>query len=136
MFCTPTLFSLCGELKAWGVEPTFEVGQVVGRGFADVGSEEFLVLPGPKILSLTAGTVKELPDEHRDFFFWIPTEDECAKLLDLAGVPNITVTREAARRWRVSAERSGAVVETEERSLRLALIQLLIEIKKQIAKGS
>jgi hypothetical protein len=135
MFCTPTLFALCGELKAWGVEPTFEVGHVVGRGFADVGSEEFLVLPGPKILSLTAGTVKDLPDEHRDFFFWIPSEDECAKLLDLSGVTDLTVTRAAARKWIVSAHREGGIVEAEERSLRLALIQLLIEVKKLVAKG-
>ena len=131
MFCNPTLFALCNDLKAWGILPSFEVGQVVARGFADIGSEEFLVLPGEKLLSLSAGTIKPLPEDHKEFFFWIPTEDECAKQLDRLGVLELTVRREQARRWIVSAQLGAGELEVSDKSLRHAMILLLLEAKKR-----
>ena len=134
MFCTPALFALCNELQAWGLRPTFEVGQIVARGFADIGSEEFLVLPGEKLLSLTAGTVKPLPEDHKEFFYWIPSEDECAKQIDLLGISQISISREHARKWIVTCEVEGETVETSDRVLRMAMVQMLLETKKRKVK--
>jgi hypothetical protein len=134
MFCTPALFTLCNELQAWGIHPTFEVGQMVARGFADVGSEEFLVLPGEKLLSLTAGTIKPLPEDHREFFYWIPSEDECAKQIDLLGIAKISVSRELARKWVVTCEVEGETVETSDKFLQMAMVQMLLETKKRLVK--
>lgn len=134
MFCTPALFTLCNELQAWGILPTFEVGQIVARGFADIGSEEFLVLPGEKLLSLTAGTVKPIPEDHKEFFYWIPSEDECARQIDLLGVSKLSVERELARKWVVTCEIEGEVVQTSDRVLRLAMVQMLLEAKKRRVK--
>jgi hypothetical protein len=134
MFCTPALFTLCNELQAWGIHPTFEVGQMVARGFADVGSEEFLVLPGEKLLSLTAGTIKPLPEDHREFFYWIPSEDECAKQIYLLGIAKISISRELARKWVVTCEAEGETVETSDKFLQMAMVQMLLETKKRLVK--
>jgi hypothetical protein len=134
MFCTPALFTLCNELQAWGIRPSFEVGQIVARGFADIGSEEFLVLPGEKLLSLTAGTIKPIPEDHKEFFYWIPSEDECAKQIDLTGVSKIAIGRESTRKWVVTCEVDGEAIETSDKVLRIALIQMLLETKKRSVK--
>jgi hypothetical protein len=134
MFCTPALFTLCNELQAWGIHPTFEVGQMVARGFADVGSEEFLVLPGEKLLSLTAGTIKPLPEDHREFFYWIPSEDECAKQIYLLGIAKISISRELARKWVVTCEAEGETVETSDKFLQMAMVQMLLETKRRLVK--
>lgn len=107
---------------------------MVARGFADVGSEEFLVLPGEKLLSLTAGTIKPLPEDHREFFYWIPSEDECAKQIDLLGIAKISVSRELARKWVVTCEVEGETVETSDKFLQMAMVQMLLETKKRLVK--
>jgi len=92
-------FTLCNELKVWGLEPRFEPGDVVARGFADLGFEEFQVLPGPRLLSLTAGTASALPEEHRGHFFWIPSVDEAIELLEVRGAQLDVCRREDGRTW-------------------------------------
>ena len=86
-------FAICAEAKQWGLEPRFEPGDIVARGFADLGFEEFQVLPSSKLLSLTAGTVSALPTEHSNHFFWIPSVDEIVGLLERRGVPCILCRR-------------------------------------------
>jgi hypothetical protein len=71
----------------------------VARGFADLGFEEFQVLPGPRLLSLTAGTASPLPEEHRGHFFWIPSVDEAIELLEKSGAQIGACRREDGRDW-------------------------------------
>ncbi len=92
-------FALCNELRVWGLEPRFEPGDIVARGFADLGFEEFQVLPGPRLLSLTAGTASALPDEHRGHFFWIPSIDEAVELLEVRGAQIESCKRDDGRDW-------------------------------------
>ncbi len=92
-------FALCNELRVWGLEPRFEAGDIVARGFADLGFEEFQVLPGPRLLSLTAGTASALPEEHRQHFFWIPSVDEAIELLEVRGALIDACAREDGRDW-------------------------------------
>jgi hypothetical protein len=92
-------FTLCNELRIWGLEPRFEPGDVVARGFADLGFEEFQVLPGPRLLSLTAGTASALPEDHRGHFFWIPSVDEAIELIEVKGAQIELCKREDGRDW-------------------------------------
>lgn len=92
-------FALCNELRVWGLEPRFEPGDIVARGFADLGFEEFQVLPGPRLLSLTAGTASALPEEHRGHFFWIPSVDEVTELLEVRGARIEHCKRDDGRDW-------------------------------------
>jgi hypothetical protein len=98
---SPNLFALCEKLKRQGLEPRFEVGDLVARGFADLGFEEFQVLPGARLLSLTAGTSRPLPDEHRDFFFWIPSVDEALELIEVRGGVVTCIERVDSRDWHI-----------------------------------
>lgn len=92
-------FALCNELRIWGLAPRFEPGDVVARGFADLGFEEFQVLPGSMLLSLTAGTVSAIPEGHRDHFFWIPSFDEAIDMVEMRGGTVQSLLREDARTW-------------------------------------
>jgi len=134
MWFSRAIFDLSHELKAWGAEPRFEVGQVVARGFADLGFEEFQVLPGPKILSLTAGTMSELPEAHLHHFFWIPSVDECVKLSELNGLMDCRCVRDSGRDWRVT----GVCCETElhavARSLHEAMLQMTLDVMRTAAR--
>ena len=127
MWFTRDHFALCNRLRALGLEPRFEVGDVVARGFADLGFEEFQVLPGPRILSLTAGTVKPLPDDHREHFFWIPSVDESIELLEVRGVTLDECVREDGRSWRIRARcLSGSQVDVRAQSLHEATLMALV----------
>jgi len=107
MWFTREQFELCNELRQWGLQPRFEPGDIVARGFADLGFEEFQVLPGPKLLSLTAGTSTALPSDHTGHFFWIPSIDEAIVLLESVGVECLMCQRHEAREWIFEASMSG-----------------------------
>jgi hypothetical protein len=129
MWFTRDQFALCSQLRELGLEPRFEVGDLVARGFADLGFEEFQVLPGPRILSLTAGTVKPLPEDHRQHFFWIPSIDELISIVESRGAVLVECVREDQREWRVvlhsnSESRIGASA----RSLHEACLRSLVEL--------
>jgi hypothetical protein len=123
-------FELCNELKSNGVEPRFRVGDLVARGFADLGYEEFQILPGPKILSLTAGTVKELPADHIHHFFWIPSIDDLVKMVEQHGARDVVCSRVDQRTWGVKASHAGAQRNVEAKSLFEGLARLLLVLKQ------
>lgn len=124
-------FRVCNELKTWGLQPRFEVGDVVARGFADLGFEEFQVLPGDKVLSLTAGTVSPLPHDHIHHFFWVPSVDECVDLLEKAGAQCLTSERIDQREWRVQAQVADTISTATRESLHLALLVVLQSVYRE-----
>lgn len=129
MWFTRDQFALCSQLRELGLEPRFEVGDVVARGFADLGFEEFQVLPGPRILSLTAGTVKPLPDDHRQHFFWIPSIDEVISIIEAQGAAVAECAREDQREWRVVLNNNSEHrIVASARSLHEACLQALVEL--------
>jgi hypothetical protein len=129
MWFTPEHFDLCNQLKQSGLAPRFEAGDIVARGFADLGSEEFQVLPGNNLLSLTAGTVKPLPFEHRDYFFWIPSVDEAVDLIEAKGYEINHCSREEMRDWSLVLS-SGQVSDLRvvARELHIALLKALLAV--------
>lgn len=126
MWFTREQFQLCNELRQWGLEPRFEPGDVVARGFADLGFEEFQVLPGPRLLSLTAGTATALPLEHRGHFCWIPSIDEAIRLLEGIGGEITRCSRQDAREWVVELRVRDSMQEFRGRSFHEVVLQVLL----------
>jgi hypothetical protein len=131
MWFTRAQFTLCDELRMWGLEPRFEPGDVIARGFADLGFEEFQVLPGSQMLSLTAGSLSRIPDDHKGHFFWIPSVDEGIAWLEAQGAVVQQCQREDARTWTLSLlTQDGAAVETQGESLHETVLRALLEVLK------
>ena len=128
-------FAIALEAKQWGLEPRFEPGDIVARGFADLGYEEFQVLPSQKLLSLTAGTVSSLPADHSNHFFWIPSLDEITELLERRGVPCLSCKRVDQREWLVEAQFGDEIESHRHRSLHQAMLQTLCGVLQRVFKG-
>jgi hypothetical protein len=126
MWFTREQFQLCNELKQWGLSPRFEPGDVVARGFADLGFEEFQVLPGPKLLSLTAGTLSPLPAEHAAHFFWIPSVDESVALVEKAGGEIRSCARPESREWVLELRIRDAFEEIRARNFHDVVLKALL----------
>jgi hypothetical protein len=126
MWFTREQFQLCNELRQWGLSPRFEPGDVVARGFADLGFEEFQVLPGPKLLSLTAGTLTALPAEHAGHFFWIPSVDESVSLIEKVGAVICSCSREEGREWVLALKIRDTVEELRARNIHDVVLKALL----------
>jgi hypothetical protein len=127
-------FVVASELKQWGLEPRFEAGDVVARGFADLGYEEFQVLPSSKLLSLTAGTVSALPTDHANHFFWIPSIDEITDLLERRGVRCVSCKRIDQREWLVEAQLGDELEAHRNSSLHQAMLLTLCGVLRKLYK--
>jgi hypothetical protein len=85
-----------------GLEPSWAPGSYVGRGFADLGHEEFYVLPGARLLALATGAITQVGDAEKRFFYWLPTLDEMVNaLLERAWVVSELVHSEQ-RQWQLT----------------------------------
>lgn len=51
-------------------------GRFIGRGFADVGYEEYSCLTNNQAVSLDSGKIIELNEQYQNFYFPILTPDE------------------------------------------------------------
>lgn len=136
MWFTKEQFAICNELKQWGLQPRFEPGDIVARGFADLGHEEFQVLPGPKLLSLTAGTVSQVQDDSALHFFWIPSVDEITTLLEKAGAQCVSLSRQNQREWVAEAQHRDSIECQRARSLHEALLLVLRAVLKRNFQGA
>lgn len=121
---------LCQELSQIGIKPKFDVGETVARGFADLGFEEFCILPGPRLLSLLAGTLTPLPTEEKERFFLVPTAEQLINLIDVAGGDIQTLNFLDRRSWILLFSIDGAEDEVEDTDLKAALLKGLIKVLK------
>jgi hypothetical protein len=120
------LLELCHTLAGKGLVPPFQPGDVIARGFADLGFEEFCVLPGLTILSLQAGKMAPLPEEERHRFFWVPTVEQFLDEIDRRGVDIERIQFPDRRQWRVVTRADGSELSHEHRVLRICLGQVLL----------
>lgn len=127
-------FALAAEAKQWGLVPRFEPGDIVARGFADLGYEEFQVLPSSRILSLTAGSVSALPSEHASHFFWIPSVEEITEILERRGVSCVSCARVEQREWVVEAQYADELEAHRHSSLHQALLATLCGVLRRAYK--
>lgn len=94
----------CQHLSTLDCRIDITVGVVVARGFADLGFEEYQVVPGPKIISLCTGNCKELPAEEKKNFFVVPTVDFIVTKLGKDGWDIEKIVFDEQRVWRMEIQ--------------------------------
>jgi hypothetical protein len=99
MWFDPRLLELAESLKAAGRSTSFRPGARLARGFADVGFEEFVILPNLKMMSLFTGAQTEVVADHQNFFFEIPSLDDVLRELEERGEPVVEVEFKGGREW-------------------------------------
>lgn len=90
----------CQLLHRAGLAAPFEIGQIVARGFADLGIEEFIIVPGEQMISLCTGSISSLAD--REHLFWVPNIHEMTLELMERGCKIHSITFEEERYWSLS----------------------------------
>lgn len=128
-------FALAAEAKEWGLQPRFEPGDIVARGFADLGFEEFQVLPSNKLLSLTAGSITPISSERTQHFFWIPSIDEIGEILEKLGIKFIACKRVDQREWVVEVKSGEEFEMISNRSLHHAMLVALCAVLRNTFKA-
>jgi len=117
LLCSREYLAACEQAKAHGLEVRFKAGDRVARGFADLGYEEFCMLPDRKMVSLYNGKVSELPADHERFFFTVPTVAQLVQELALRGQTIVGLEYRNQRSWSMDGVESS--------DLDLLLIQYL-----------
>lgn len=112
-----------------GLSYSPEVGTLLGRGFADLGFEEFSVLSSKKMVSLFTGECIEIPSDYRAHFFWIPTCDEMIEQIQRTGRDIGGLIFKDQRTWELSLANGGKIGDAIRgaRSLEEVLLETLIE---------
>ncbi|MDZ4785931.1 MAG: hypothetical protein SGJ02_07630 [bacterium] len=128
MWESKSYLTKCESLKQKGHEPNYEPGLHLGRGFADLGCEEFCLLTNNRLISLFTGTISELFDADRHFFFEIPTVSRLLEVLHVRGWNVLKIESENQRDWSmemVHFEKGNKIV-INARSIKDLLIDSLI----------
>ena len=137
MWASREYLALCQTLHRAGFRPPIREGQRIARGFADVGFEEFWVLPQQKLVSIVNGQQSQLSAEHEKFFFRVPDVDALVDAITRSGYDLSAVQFVDQRRWHVEGVMVGApgVLAGEGRLLPEALGKLLLAILDRTPKG-
>jgi hypothetical protein len=110
MWCCNELFRVleslcsCDNDHVRELLTSFEVGDNLIRGFADVGYEEFVLLPSNRLCSKLSGVVKPLDESEMRHFFRIPSLYDWGDLICRLGGTNLNLGTELGSRWRASVE--------------------------------
>ena len=127
MWSAPSVLSRCYRLHSLGFRPPFEAGDQIGRGFADVGFEEFSLLDPSTALSLLTGKQSKLKAEDLPHFFLIPSVDLTSAYIYERGYDLIKIEYNDQREWSCCIKGpGGAELECRAQSLQEALLDALI----------
>ena len=119
----------CSKLKEAGHRPQFNQGDVIARGYADLGYEEFLLITDQKMVSLYSGTTSNLPNGHADHFFLVPTHEQMVEEIGRRGGDIVAMTYRDQRTWNLELLLSGGVSrEAQGPTIAEALLQGLTAI--------
>jgi hypothetical protein len=99
MWLSKAELSVFQELRELGLKPTFEIGTRVGRGFADLGFEEYCILPGNRLQSLLTGTITPLAEHEKDKLFGVFSADDLLAELNLRGFDIKSICSPDQRKW-------------------------------------
>lgn len=114
----------CEAARRDGFPLLHDVGDVIGRGFADIGYELFVVLPGERILSLLTGEKSHLQPADEQHYFSVPTADTVVEILESTGNVFVEGTRPESREWIVKIQlKNGEEKACSDSSLVLALLK-------------
>ena len=121
---------LCHKLYIQGCRYKIEEGAHIARGFADLGYEEFLILPGQKLLSLFTGVINNFPEDDRHSFFLVPSTKDLSNSIVQAGYVFISTMFEDQRDWSVIVQhcQTCKVIKKSARVFEEALLLILLEV--------
>lgn len=125
MWVSRETLQICYTLKNHGLSFDFKPGVHLGRGFADLGYEEFCLLPGNKIISLINGKIADLPLEEQKHFYVIPTNQQVINKIDLLGFDIVSLIYEDRREWEIYLRNAKTEHHIKDRSLDLVLLKAL-----------
>ena len=136
MITERSYLELCHQAYKAQIQLPIGPGTHVGRGFADLGYEEFLWLPNGQLLSLYTGAQTAFPEGHRDHFFAVPTIDGVIQELSRRGFDVATTEFIDQRQWRILVRsiHDQRVLTAESRNFGEALLQLLVQVGKTADK--
>jgi hypothetical protein len=108
----------------------YPVGTRLGRGFADVGLEEFILLTGERLLSLLTGNISSLDEVRREHLFEILTTDQLIAEIHQQGFEIVHLECRDLRTWtgRVKTINDSSIHSYESSSLEELLLSLLLLI--------
>lgn len=117
MLTTPGIFKLAEALDRAGVKVPLSSGTRVGRGFADIGYEEFALLPGgdivldgraqsqylsARVVSLLTGEVRTLNEHEVQKLFVIPSVDQLLEIAFELKLGELIIAGGVLTGWEVS----------------------------------
>lgn len=115
MSLTKKQIAACHRLYRCGALTQFGPGDMIARGFADVGFEEFFVSYDGTLLSVPAGDRSNLDEGERHAFFLLPTVDDIiGEIYALGGVVERIEKLPEPLGWRVAVSSLVVGVKTLE----------------------
>ena len=127
----PALLKQWWELSQNGPLRPIVPGDRVGRGFADLGFEEFLVLDDHRVVSLMTGTISPRQEDESRHLFLVPSVDEALDIAVKGGVDVLTLLCEDNRGWEASVRMFARDATLRGRTLEdiaIAICQFMKEI--------
>ena len=101
-------------------------GLRIGRGFADVGFEEYSVLANNKAVSLSTGKVIELDEFYQNYYFPILSSDQIVKELYARGWDINSCEYVQQRTWEVKISKDNKSYSENNNSLLISFLKLLL----------
>ena len=127
MYSHPDTLKKIELLKHSGIDFKVTSGAHLARGFADLGYEEFILLPNNNILSLFSGDQKEFSSHDSKNFFLVPTTDQLIeKIIENDILINAIVKTE--RGFKVELFRVDKVAFSEANNLFDAFLNAFLDI--------
>ncbi len=118
----------CEKLRALGLALRPETGTRVGRGFADLGYEEFSILTAGKMVSLMTGQVSKLPEDWSERLFLIPNVDTLSDCLSAKGHTVKSMTPVTSSSWQIEVSGSAVNGSFKGRTIRDALMDACLAV--------
>ena len=108
----------------------YALGSRLGRGFADIGFEEFVLLPDGRVLSLFTGNISALDEVRREHLFEILTADQLIAVIHEKGYEIESLRCQDMRTWAGSVRNLADCSSRsyESASLEELLLSLLLQI--------
>ena len=135
MLADQQLLHACFEIGKLGLNFPLVTGIRIGRGFADVGYEEYSVIDTRRAVSMLTGTIIALDDFYLNYYFLVPTVDEVTKEIFQRGWDITAIEYRDQRDWVVTAQQvdpshpKGIAISSKPRpELHSAMIHLLKKI--------
>lgn len=124
------LLKICQAIKNSGIEFSLDAGSRLGRGFADLGFEEFILLEGNRIISLYRGTQSEFLIEEQKHFFRIPTLLEIQQVIYEFNYNIVEMEFKDQREWYLKLEhqQDKKIVENSAKDLESLFIRTLNDL--------